>query len=153
MKDSHPEFGDIPAYDRKVERDSEAKKAHYATIAATDAYEKKAIKLKELIADLKQKEMAARVQYDDARLKLRNAKEQLKQIDTDFRESRRNENARLQTEAAAQGKKTYVTGTPCRNGHVAPRYTSSGACVECDRIGWKDGRLRGVKLEETQAEA
>ena len=29
------------------------------------------------------------------------------------------------------GENTYQTGRPCRNGHIAYRYTQSGACVEC----------------------
>ena len=27
--------------------------------------------------------------------------------------------------------KTYKTGKPCKNGHIAERYVSTGACVEC----------------------
>lgn len=27
--------------------------------------------------------------------------------------------------------KTYFTGTPCRNGHTAPRYVSTGGCLKC----------------------
>lgn len=34
-------------------------------------------------------------------------------------------------EAALRGDKRYTTGKPCLAGHVAERYTSSGACVEC----------------------
>lgn len=33
--------------------------------------------------------------------------------------------------AANNGAKKYFTGEICRNGHVAERYTLSGACVEC----------------------
>ena len=34
-------------------------------------------------------------------------------------------------EAQEQGLRTYFTGKPCKHGHVAPRQTSKGVCVEC----------------------
>jgi 5-methylcytosine-specific restriction endonuclease McrA len=34
-------------------------------------------------------------------------------------------------EAKAIGLKTYFTGKPCKNGHVAERFTGCGSCVEC----------------------
>lgn len=34
-------------------------------------------------------------------------------------------------EAAAAGLTRYNTGRPCRNGHTADRYTSTGNCCEC----------------------
>jgi hypothetical protein len=34
-------------------------------------------------------------------------------------------------EAIASGASYYFTGQPCRKGHIAPRYTRSGACNEC----------------------
>jgi group I intron endonuclease len=37
---------------------------------------------------------------------------------------------RTRAEAKASGAKKYFTGQPCKNGHVAPRYTK-GSCVEC----------------------
>lgn len=37
---------------------------------------------------------------------------------------------RTRAEAKASGAKKYFTGQPCKNGHVAPRYTK-GVCVEC----------------------
>ncbi len=33
--------------------------------------------------------------------------------------------------AKQQGEKTYVTGTPCKNGHNSPRATHSGTCLAC----------------------
>lgn len=36
-------------------------------------------------------------------------------------------------EAKAQGLKRYFTGKPCKHGHVAERYLSTGQCVECLR--------------------
>lgn len=35
--------------------------------------------------------------------------------------------------AAKAGQVTYSTGKPCKNGHSAERYTSSGHCVQCIR--------------------
>jgi len=37
---------------------------------------------------------------------------------------------RTRTEAKQLGAKKYFTGQPCKNGHVAPRYTK-GVCVPC----------------------
>lgn len=34
-------------------------------------------------------------------------------------------------EAKEQGLKRYFTGKPCRNGHDAEKYTSTGGCVKC----------------------
>lgn len=36
-------------------------------------------------------------------------------------------------DAMAIGIGKYYTGEPCRNGHVAPRYTQSGTCCQCLR--------------------
>lgn len=37
-------------------------------------------------------------------------------------------------EAKALGRKRFFTGQPCLRGHEAPRYTSNGACVECQNF-------------------
>jgi hypothetical protein len=37
--------------------------------------------------------------------------------------------------ARMRGLKTYFTGRECVNGHVAPRYVSTGGCVECLCVG------------------
>lgn len=37
-------------------------------------------------------------------------------------------------EAIASGLKRYCTGIPCKNGHVAQRWTSSKKCFECERL-------------------
>lgn len=37
------------------------------------------------------------------------------------------------TEARAAGLKQYFTGRPCKHGHVAPRQTSNGTCLVCER--------------------
>jgi len=36
--------------------------------------------------------------------------------------------------AIATGCKTYETGIPCKQGHLAPRATLTGTCVECTRL-------------------
>lgn len=35
-------------------------------------------------------------------------------------------------EAKAQGLLRYFTGTACKHGHRAERFTSNGVCVECN---------------------
>lgn len=37
-------------------------------------------------------------------------------------------------DAKESGEPTYYTGTPCRHGHDARRYTTSGRCVECHNV-------------------
>jgi hypothetical protein len=37
--------------------------------------------------------------------------------------------------AKANGRRLYFTGKPCPKGHIAPRRTDSGQCVECAREG------------------
>jgi hypothetical protein len=39
----------------------------------------------------------------------------------------------LRDRARAAGKATYNTGKPCRQGHMADRYVSTGHCVMCQR--------------------
>lgn len=153
MKNGHPQPGDIPSYDRKVEAEGALKRQYYKLLQDKIEHERKLKDAREEFEKLSQAEMEARAVHEDLRLKVKAAREALKVIDADFRAHRRAENARLQAEALASGSKTYVTGSLCRNGHLSPRYTSSGACVECDRIGWKDGRLKGAKLVETETEA
>lgn len=34
-------------------------------------------------------------------------------------------------QAAERGMGRYYTGKPCKNGHLAERYVTSNACVEC----------------------
>ena len=34
-------------------------------------------------------------------------------------------------EALAQGRKLYFTGQPCKHGHTAPRYVTTGGCLAC----------------------
>ncbi len=36
------------------------------------------------------------------------------------------------TEAAAQGRKRFYTGKPCKYGHDAQRFVTTGACIACN---------------------
>ena len=36
-------------------------------------------------------------------------------------------------EAKRRGSKLYQTANPCSYGHYGPRYTTTGACLECGR--------------------
>lgn len=39
--------------------------------------------------------------------------------------------ARTKGEAKKLGQDTFQTGSPCKNGHSAPRWTISRRCIEC----------------------
>lgn len=44
-------------------------------------------------------------------------------------------------DAARSGSKYFYTRKPCKNGHMVPRYTRSGACMECTKEGvyrWRE---------------
>lgn len=123
-------------------------KVKYEQIDAAIEHEERKRALQSLVRQREQEEEDARAELEAAKARLKDARKQYALVDTDFRAGRRAMNARLQAEAVAIGAKTYVTGTPCRNGHLAPRYTSSGACVMCDKIGWKDGKLRTPETHE-----
>jgi hypothetical protein len=41
---------------------------------------------------------------------------------------------KIKAQAKAEGKKRYFTEKPCANGHIAERNTSTGRCVECNRL-------------------
>jgi 5-methylcytosine-specific restriction endonuclease McrA len=40
----------------------------------------------------------------------------------------------LRAQAKAQALKQYYTGLPCKAGHLSPKLTVNGACVECSRL-------------------
>jgi hypothetical protein len=51
-------------------------------------------------------------------------------------------------EAKALGLKRYFTGEPCKHGHIAERYVSSGDCLECGRarnVKWRAANLEHVR--------
>ena len=41
---------------------------------------------------------------------------------------------KTRVEAIALGVRTYFTGKPCKNGHIALRKAPSGTCTECSRV-------------------
>lgn len=47
------------------------------------------------------------------------------------------EMAATRQQALDLGEKRYFTDKPCRRGHVAPRYSCGGACVECQNLAGK----------------
>lgn len=49
--------------------------------------------------------------------------------------------------ARATGAKQYFTGKPCKRGHVAPRYLSSGECAECLRQWERSPKMREYRRE------
>ena len=40
-------------------------------------------------------------------------------------------------EASKNGSRHYFTGTPCIRNHSAPRYTSTGQCVTCQKENYR----------------
>ena len=147
IEHDHPAFGDDPAYDAQVARESAMKRAKYAAVAERVRLERTLEDLANQLAKAQNTEAERKAALDDAKEAVRALKQQMKEADPTRGAQRRAENARLQAEAVERGDKTYTTGMPCRNGHYAYRYVSSGACTECDKIGWKDGKLRSqVKL-------
>lgn len=52
--------------------------------------------------------------------------------DRNGRQFRRNHGEPERKAAQADGLLRYSTGSPCRNGHLAERYTSTGKCVVCE---------------------
>tara|TARA_R110000822_G_scaffold226633_2_gene359332 strand:- start:127 stop:597 length:471 start_codon:yes stop_codon:yes gene_type:complete len=147
IEHDHPAFGDDPAYDARVARESAMKRAKYAAVLENVRLERTLDDLANQLAKAQNTEAQRKAALDRAKQDVRVLKQQIKEADPTRGAHRRAENARLQAEAVERGDKTYTTGLPCRNGHYAYRYVSSGACTECDRIGWKDGKLRSqVKL-------
>lgn len=47
-------------------------------------------------------------------------------------------NPTARAEARAKGEKQYFTGIPCKQGHIAPRATLTGTCVECTAVASKN---------------
>ena len=135
MQHGYFEHGENPKYDAKTARDAERKQARYADIERKVALEARIEILKKDIDE------AVGVE-EDAKARVKALRAELKEVEKLLKGSNRTANVQAQEEARAAGEKTYMTGLPCKNGHYARRYTSSGACTECDRIGWKDGKLK-----------
>lgn len=50
-------------------------------------------------------------------------------------------------EAKAAGLKRFFTGEPCKHGHVAERFVSSGGCVECQRAAGQSWYAENAEQE------
>lgn len=57
------------------------------------------------------------------------------------------------SEAREKGENLYFTGAPCKRGHVAPRFTKTAICTDCNRehsLGW--ARENAAKKARMDAE-
>lgn len=53
--------------------------------------------------------------------------------------------------AFEQGEIFYSTGTPCKKGHLSPRYTSSGQCVTCTNMkATMRAKAKGEQFKENR---
>jgi hypothetical protein len=51
-----------------------------------------------------------------------------------------------QQQAKTRGRSRFFTGLPCKNGHVAERYTNARTCVECAHTrGERPSRKKPVR--------
>lgn len=60
---------------------------------------------------------------------------------------------KTRAEATARGDKRFFTGVPCRNGHIAERWASSGACRQCiiDRAKSEPGKKWRRAYEKSES--
>src|SRR5579859_1964848 len=47
----------------------------------------------------------------------------------------------VRNEALAKGLPVYVSGKPCKRGHIGPRQTSAGYCIECQTLRPRQKRV------------
>lgn len=52
------------------------------------------------------------------------------------------ENELAHAEAVLAGAATFDPVEPCRHGHLSPRSTADGRCIECRRETWRRWRDR-----------
>lgn len=128
----HFEPGENSKYDAFIRQQSELKKRFYERAKENDERERLNTQLMEQISKQEVATQKAREAWKRARKKLEDLKAKVR-----TESSWRRAVASAEHEAAvASGAAVYVTGFRCRHGHIAARYTASGACVECDRRGW-----------------
>lgn len=135
MQHGYFEQGENARYDAQVARKAEQIRAHHEHVEQKAKLEQRIRVLRDDIDSILEEEAKGKQQVKAMRA-------ELKELEKLLKGSNRTANIQAQAEARAAGEKTYMTGLPCKNGHYARRYTSSGACCECDRIGWKDGKLK-----------
>lgn len=146
--------GENPEYDRQVEKEAEATKALYEQAVARHARQVEELELRK---QLRAEEEALEQLRQTLERKLQKERERVAKLEQKHKKElaeQRKKISELRTrllpasekkrerehvilcrkEAEASGAKTYLTGLPCRNGHVAPRYVSSGACAACDAM-------------------
>jgi hypothetical protein len=146
--------GENLAYDTEVEKQEAVRHAQYERIQEKHEAERQRIALREQlvleqntldkmreraeVSVRRAKERAERIALTQKqaltaqRIKVEELKRKLSPEDDRRRDRLHAVASRREAEAA--GAKTYLTGLACRNGHVAHRYVSSGACVECDAM-------------------
>jgi FKBP-type peptidyl-prolyl cis-trans isomerase len=161
-------YGQNPVYDARVKAEQEGKRAFYAQVVAKHAQEtelrqqQQAIddawavykqkvqntdKMKEKLAQAERAVAAAAKEASEARRAALAAESKLKAMTRQAEKPVRvKPSGQLRQEALERGEKTFLTGVPCKHGHYARRYTSSGACVECDKIGWSAGQLKSKAI-------
>lgn len=150
---THPSFGVSKEYDEQVEKESERKRAFYKSVSRNHDLEKLKDELEQRYYDRRDEFKSVlhhgehSFEYRAAEARMQLEERLLLSVDDVVKRNDSQTNKTIRDEAIAAGEKAYMPVTPCRNGHYARRYVSSGACTECDRIGWKDGKLRSqVKL-------
>lgn len=56
-------------------------------------------------------------------------------------------------EAKAAGENKYMSGNPCKHGHLSPRYVNTGRCCECFSILQKKKTLNGTRKASDESRA
>jgi hypothetical protein len=69
------------------------------------------------------------------------------------RKAKRDLTIRTKGEAVALGLKHYYSGRPCKHGHIAPRATVNGTCLECVSVRHAEWRKRPHASERMKAAA
>lgn len=142
-----PEYGINKEYDERVEKESERKRAFYRSVKRKHEDEQAKYEAEREYEEARLRLQALEPAYRAAKAEASAAKKRLNDVEAESKRKDNDQNKTLREQATAAGEKTYMPVTACRNGHYARRYVSSGACTECDKIGWKDGKLRSqVKL-------
>lgn len=57
----------------------------------------------------------------------------------------------LRKAALAAGQLHYVTGLPCKNGHLAPRQTTNGKCTACEK-SWAQANREYCRAQVKKSE-
>ena len=140
-----PQRGEDPVYDRQQDRILAIRNARYANIAEAHAAEQNYAQQLKKRKELEQNFQTAEAAFLKAKYALSIARSELKALQTEMANRSKPDKIkaekckRIRQEAEAAGKKQYLTGYACKNGHIDYRYTSSGACVACDDMYSRPG--------------